>query len=59
MLAYARKPTGEPAVVPVAGNAYTMQVLYRLGFSWNPTSTEYVEQFLDALEGLGFFDLDD
>ncbi|MBQ9001809.1 MAG: amino acid adenylation domain-containing protein, partial [Eggerthellaceae bacterium] len=56
MLAYARKATGEPAVVPVAGNAYTMQVLYRLGFSWSPTPPAYVEQFLAALEGLGFFD---
>ena len=59
MLAYARKATGEPAIVPVAGNAYTMQVLYRLGFSWDPTSPTYVERFLSALEGLGFFDLEE
>ncbi len=59
MLAYARKATGKPVVVPVAGNDYTMQVLYRLGFRWDPTSTAYVEQFLDSLEGLGFFDLED
>ena len=56
MLAYARKATGEPVVVPQAGNAFTMQVLYRLGFRWNPTPAEYVEQFLNALEGMGYFD---
>lgn len=56
MLAYARKASGAPVVVPQAGNAYTMQVLYRLGFRWNPTPAAYVEQFLEALEGLGFFD---
>ena len=41
-----------------AGNAYTMQVLYRMGFRWTPTSTDYVERFIEALEGLGFFDED-
>jgi len=56
LLAYARKPTGKPVVIPKAGNEYTMQVLYRLGFRWTPTSPEYVERFLDALGGLGFFD---
>ena len=56
MLAYARKPTGKPVVIPKAGNEYTMQVLYRLGFRWTPTSPEYVERFLIALGGLGFFD---
>ena len=45
-----------PVVVPKAGNAFTMQVLYRLGFRWNPTPATYVEQFLDALEGMGYFD---
>ena len=56
MLAYARRPSGKPVVVPQAGNAYTMQVLYRMGFSWNPTPITYIEQFLDGLTGLGFFD---
>ena len=59
MLAYARKTNGTPVVTPVAGNDYTMQVLYRLGFSWNQTSNAYVEQFLEALEGMGFFDLEE
>jgi thioester reductase-like protein len=59
MLAYARKSTGKPAIVPQAGNAYTMQVLYRMGFRWNETSNAYVERFLDALAGFGFFDLEE
>ena len=59
LLAYARKASGTPVVTPVVGNDYTMQVLYRLGFSWNQTSSIYVEQFLKALEGMGFFDLEE
>lgn len=58
LVAYARKPTGKPVVIPKVGNAYTMQVLYRMGFRWTPTSTDYVERFIEALEGLGFFDED-
>jgi len=58
MLAYGRKSNGMPVITPVAGNDYTMQVLYRLGFSWNQTSNAYIEQFLEALEGMGFFDLE-
>lgn len=59
LLAYARRADGTPVVTPTTGNDFTMQVLYRLGFSWNPTSTVYIEQFLEALEGMGFFDLEE
>ena len=59
LLAYARKGNGTPVVTPTAGNDYTMQVLYRLGFSWDQTSIGYVEQFLEGLEGMGFFDLEE
>ena len=37
-------------------NEYTTQVLYRLGFSWSMTSRDYMNSFLSALEGLGFFE---
>ena len=57
MLAYARTRASRPVVTPKAGNAYTMQVLYRMGFSWDPTSTLYIERFLQLLEGFGFFEL--
>ncbi len=36
---------------------FTTQILYRLGFRWNPTSHEYVERFIKAIESLSFFDL--
>ena len=36
-------------------NRYTMQVLYRLGYSWPLTTWEYVEQFITMLQRLGFF----
>ena len=35
---------------------YTAQVLYRLGFSWPETGSEYIRQFIRKLEGLSFFD---
>ena len=38
-------------------NAYTMQVLYRLGYSWPVTMWEYVKKFINMLQKLGFFGL--
>ncbi len=44
-------------VRPIATlNSYTTQVLYRLGFRWSPTSWDYVDRFLTALDGLGYFE---
>ena len=37
-------------------NKYTSQVLYRLGFRWSSTSWDYVDQMLETIAGLGFFD---
>lgn len=37
--------------------SYTNQVLYRLGFRWNYTSHDYVEQFLRVINALDFFSL--
>ena len=34
----------------------TSQILYRLGFSWPETGSEYIGQFIRKLEGLSFFD---
>ena len=33
---------------------YTMQVLHRLGFSWDRTSREYVDMIFDMLRSLGY-----
>lgn len=35
--------------------SYTMQVLHRLGFSWNQTSREYIDMIFDMLRSLGYF----
>ena len=42
------------AIEPV--NQYTSQVLYRLGFKWSATSWDYIERFLIAINGFGYFE---
>ena len=37
-------------------NAFTTEVLYRLGFKWNITDNRYLAKAIEALEGLNFFD---
>ena len=36
-------------------NSYTIQILYRLGFTWPITDKEYVSKFASKLRKLGFF----
>ncbi len=38
--------------------AYTGQILLRLGFRWSFTTWDYVERYLQCLQGLGVFDSD-
>lgn len=57
MIAYRDMAHGKVAIPIPKNNAYTMQVLYRLGYRWPVTSWQYVTRFLNALQGLGFFDL--
>ena len=56
LLAYQNMTKGQKSSDVLRQNAYTMQVLYRLGFSWSVTSWDYVDKFMKAIEGLGFFD---
>lgn len=42
------------AIEPV--NQYTSQVLYRLGFKWSAPSWDYIERFLIAINGFGYFE---
>ena len=35
---------------------YTNGILFRLGFRWSPTSTDYIRNFIKAIAGLGYFD---
>jgi len=56
LVAYANMdPDKEVEAIPV-DNEYTTQVLYRLGFQWPMTSRAYMERFLSALAGFGYFD---
>ena len=55
LMAYNQKGNHAPRSIH-ATNAYTTQVLYRLGFRWSVTSWDYVEQFIRAIDGLGYFD---
>jgi hypothetical protein len=34
---------------------FTMQVLYRLGFTWNHTSSAYVDMIFEMLRTLQYF----
>lgn len=46
---------GNTAYIGCSSN-FTTGILYRLGFRWSPTSTEYIRAFLTAIAGLGYFD---
>lgn len=37
-------------------STFTTGILYRLGFRWSPTSTDYIRNFITAIDGLGYFD---
>ena len=56
MIAYQNMAHGQKTFPVGKSNAYTMQVLYRMGFIWPVTSLDYMKRFINALRGLGFFD---
>ena len=56
MLAYQQVADGKYVAFNGFNNHYTTQVLMRLGFQWSFTSWDYIERFLKAISGLGFFD---
>ncbi|MCH5227878.1 MAG: amino acid adenylation domain-containing protein [Muribaculaceae bacterium] len=56
LLAYQNMAKGQKSSDVARQNSYTMQVLYRLGFSWSTTSWDYIDRFMKAIQGLGFFD---
>ena len=57
LLAYQDMAHGQKTADVKRDNDYTTQVLYRLDFSWSPTSWDYVERMLTAIGTLGFFDM--
>ena len=56
LLAYQDMAHGQKTSDVSRDNDYTTQVLYRLGFSWSPTSWDYVERMLTTIDGFGFFE---
>lgn len=56
LLAYQDMAHGQKTTDVSRDNDYTTQVLYRLDFSWSPTSWDYVERMLTAIGGFGFFE---
>jgi len=55
LIAYQDMAHGQKTALIKTVNDYTTQVLYRMRFRWSPTSGDYVERFLTAIEGLGYF----
>ena len=56
LVAYLNTTHGRQSVVPAIQNAYTMQVLYRMGFRWDITTWDYIDRMLQVVNGMGFFD---
>ena len=56
LVAYTDMTHGQAALPVQEVNDYTMQVLYRQGFFWSPTSWDYVDRFFQSIAGFGFFE---
>ncbi len=56
ILAYTTTPGGAKMVMNPASTSFTMQVLHRLGFRWDETSSAYVDMIFDKLASLRYFD---
>ena len=56
LVAYAQSPTEQEMVVNQPSVHFTMQVLYRLGFAWDHTSSKYVDMIFEMLRTLRYFD---
>ncbi|MBO4813865.1 MAG: amino acid adenylation domain-containing protein, partial [Muribaculaceae bacterium] len=58
LMAYQDMAHGQQVTTIEPVNQYTSQVLYRLGFKWSATSWDYIERFLIAINGFGYFDVE-
>lgn len=56
ILAYTQAPGQVQLVENQASNSYSMQVLHRLGFRWDETSSAYVDMIFRILDAYRFFD---
>ena len=56
LVAYQQSAAETEGVETAASTVFTMQVLHRLGFRWNPTSSEYVDMIFEMLRTFQFFE---
>jgi len=56
LVAYAQSPAEQELVMNQPSIHFTMQVLYRLGFAWDHTSSKYVDMIFEMLRTLRYFD---
>ena len=57
ILAYQDNDTDTPVYGLGTSNQFTTEVLYRLNFVWPVTSEFYIKKAVEALDSLGFFDI--
>ena len=57
LVAYNQSASEQEGVETLASTVFTMQVLHRLGFRWNPTSSEYVDLIFEMLRTLRYFEV--
>ena len=55
LVAYSQSPNQQEVVMNQPSVHFTMQVLYRLGFAWNHTSSKYVDMIFEMLRTLQYF----
>ena len=56
LVAYAQSPGQAEVSMNQPSVHFTMQVLYRLGFAWDHTSSKYVDMIFEMLRTLRYFD---
>ena len=56
LVAYQQSSSEQQGVETLASTVFTMQVLHRLGFRWDHTSSEYVDMIFEMLRTLRYFD---
>ena len=56
LVAYQQSNAEMEGVETLASTVYTMQILHRLGFRWDHTSSEYLDLIFEMLRTLRYFD---
>ena len=56
LVAYQQSASEQEGVETLPSTGFSMQVLHRLGFRWNPTSSQYVDLIFEMLRTLQYFE---